>query len=168
MRRDLTRLIILLIVWAVILIIGISIVDYAGAAGYYILCTPDAEVNIRARPKLKSEIVACTFFASRIETDGREVNGWIHVTDISAEVSEGWIYKGLLVEDEPVASPGRAQVFGGRVACRKYMDGKVTRWLEEGSGVEIYAISEEWCVTEYGYIRTEFLTVNAPARGGRR
>lgn len=168
MSRELKKLIVLLILWAVILIMGISVLEYAGADGYYVLCTPDAEVNIRARPKLKSEIVACTFFGSLVETDGKEVNGWIHVTDISGEVSEGWIYKGLLVEDEPVASPGRAQVFGGRVACRKYMDGKVTRWLEEGSGVEIYAISEEWCVTEYGYIRTEFLTVNAPAKGGRR
>ena len=168
MKQKWGRVVILLLIYLFIVIALSLILDYAIADGYYVLCTPEAEVNIRAKPKLKSEIVACYFFASEVKTDGKEENGWIHVTDINGEVSEGWIYKGLLVEDVPVASPGRAQVYGGRVACRKYANGKIIRYLEDGSSVQIYAISDEWCVTEYGYIRTEFLTVNAPAKGGRR
>ena len=158
------KVVILLIVFLVLMIALISMADYASADEYYVLCTPEAEVNVREMPKLKSPIVACYFFGDKVITDGQEVNGFVHVIDINGEVSEGWMYKGLLVEDRPVASPGRAQVFGGRVACRKYADGKIQKWLEDGSGVMIYAISEVWCVTEYGYIKTEFLTVNAQVR----
>lgn len=160
-RSDVVKLIILLIVFLVTMAMMVIMADYASAEEYYVLCTPEAEVNIRERPKLKSPIVACYFFGDKVITDGKEENGFVHVVDIRGEVSEGWIYKGLLVEDRPVASPGRAQVFGGRVACRKYADGKIQKWLEDGSGVMIYAVSEVWCVTEYGYIKTEFLTVNA-------
>ena len=169
MKRRWGKIVIMLLIYLFTVIALSLILDYALADEYYVLCTPDAEVNIRAKPKLKSEIVACYFFGSEVETDGREVNGWIHVTDINGEVSEGWIYTGLLVEDQPIISTGTAQVYNaGRVACRKYIGGKVNKWLADGSSVKVYAISEEWCVTEYGYIRTEFLTVNAPVREGRR
>lgn len=160
-RNDVLRLAAVLLLNLLVMLALVFILDYAQAEEFYVLCTPEAEVNIREKPKLKSPIVACYFFGDKVVTDGQEVNGFVHVVDINGEVSEGWIYKGLLVEDRPVASPGRAQVFGGRVACRKYADGKIQKWLEDGSGVMIYAVSEVWCVTEYGYIKTEFLTVNA-------
>lgn len=159
------RAVILLIVDAVILIVLIGLFNYAFAEDYYVLCRPGGEINVREKPKLKSGIVGVYNFGDKVTSDGKEKNGFVHVVDVPAEVSEGWIYGGLLVKDEPIASPGNAMVFGdGRVACRKYAGGKVVRWLEEESVVKIYAISEEWCVTEYGYVRTEFLTVNAKVR----
>ena len=131
---------------------------------YYIICKPGGEINIRERPKVRSPIVGCLCFGDKVISDGIEANGFIHVIDLAAEVWDGWIYKGLLVEDRPVQTEGKAQVFNaGKVACRKYAstDSKVKKWLKDGKEVEIYAISEKWCVTEYGYIKTEFLTVNA-------
>ena len=159
------KVVILLILLLALMLLMIGLADYAVAEEYYVLCRPESEVNIRERPKLKSAIVACYFFGDKVVTDGREENGFVHVVDINGEVSEGWMYKGLLVEDPPVASPGTAQVFSdGRVACRKYADGKIQKWLEDGSEVKVYAISEVWCITEHGYIKTEFLSVNAQVR----
>ena len=166
MRKAFIRAIVL-IVLTVIAVIGIlSVYEYAFADEYYVLCRPGAEVNVREKAKLKSAIVGCVFFADRIETDGKEENGFVHVVNLSAETDSGWIYKGLLSEDRPIATSGKAQVFGAeRVACRKYAGGKLKRWAYEGENVELYAISEEWCVTGFGYIMTRFLTVNAPVRG---
>ena len=161
-RNDVLKLVAVLLLNLLVMLALVFILDYAQAEEYYVLCRPESEVNIRERPKLKSGIVACYFFGDRVATDGLEENGFVHVVDINGEVSEGWMYRGLLVDDPPVASHGTAQVFcDGRVACRKYADGKIQRWLEDGSEVKVYAISEVWCVTEYGYIKTEFLTVNA-------
>ena len=166
MKKDAIKIVLLILALAFLLVPIISAVNYAVAEEeYFILCRPGAEVNIRERAKLRSPIVGCLGFGDRVISDGKEKNGFIHVIDLLAEVSEGWIYKGLLVEDEPVASQGKAQVFNaGRVACRKYADGKRIGWLKDGSEVEVYAISEEWCVTDHGYIKTEFLTVNAKVR----
>ena len=161
-RNDVLKVAAMLLLNLLVMLALVCLLDYARGEEYYVLCRPESEVNIREHPKLKSGIVACYFFGDRVVTDGQEVNGFVHVVDINGEVSEGWMYRGLLVEDPPVASPGMAQVFcDGRVACRKYADGKIQRWLEDGSEVKVYAISEVWCVTEYGYIKTEFLTVNA-------
>lgn len=168
MKGTVIRLIITLIFLVIAIVILSSMYEYAKADEYYVLCKPDGEVNIREKPKLKSGIAGCVFFADRIETDGKEKNGFVHVINLSAESDNGWIYKGLLVKDKPIASEGTAQVFKAqRVACRKYAtkDSKTLKRLNEGTNVKVYAISEEWCVTEYGYIMTEFLTLNAPIRG---
>lgn len=161
------RAILLLILTAVLLIAMIALLEAttAQAEDLYVLCRPEAEVNIRERPKLKSRIVACYFFGSQVKTDGEEQNGFLHVIDINGEVSEGWIYKGLVIDGQPVATGGTVQVFNaGRVACRKYacQEAKIQRWLADGDSVRIFAVSEEWTVTEYGYIQTAYLTVNAP------
>lgn len=166
MTKALIRAIVLLVLTVIALIGILTVYDYAFADTFYVLCRPGAEVNVREKAKLKSPIVGCVFFADRIETDGKEENGFVHVVNLKAETDSGWIYKGLLSEDEPIPSTGKAQIFGAtRVACRKYAYGKLKRWAYEGENVEIYAISERWCVTEYGYIMTDFLTVNAPVRG---
>ena len=153
MKRIITCLLIVLMVAGA----GMAVADE-----YYVICRPGAEVNVRERAKLKSPIVACVFFGDKLTSDGKESNGFIHVTGLPAESAEGWIYAGLLVKDQPLAVGGTCQVCNaGRVACRKYADGKVQKWLEDGSNVTLYAVSKDWCVTNYGYIKTEFLTVNA-------
>ena len=166
MTKAFIRAIVLLVLTVIALIAVLSVYDYAFADEFYVLCKPDGEVNVRERSKLKSPIVGCVFFADRIETDGKEENGFVHVVNLHAEADSGWIYKGLLSKSEPIKATGKAQVFGSeKVAARKYAGGKVKKWLHEGQNVELYAISEDWCVTEYGYVMTKFLTVNAPVRG---
>ena len=170
MRKYIIKLIILVLLLACMLLPVINAANFACADAdeYYIICKPTGEVNVRRSPKLKSPIVACVFFGQKVITDGKEKNGFVHVIGLSAETDCGWIYKGLLVKDQPIVSEGYAQVFKSEnVACRKYAstDSKILKRLDEGTNVKVYAISEEWCVTEYGYIMTEFLTLNAPVRG---
>ena len=170
MKKDMIKLIILVILFSIIAISVVSTASFAFADEdeYYIICKPSGEVNVREMPKRRSRIIACVFFGQKMKSDGKEENGFIHVIDLNAEVNEGWIYKGLLIKDQPIVDEGKAQIFKAkRVACRKYADcdSEVKKWLFAGENVKILAISEEWCVTENGYIKTEFLTINAPVRG---
>ena len=129
-------------------------------AVYYVICKPGSEVNVRARPELHSPIAGTKYFGDAVIVD-REKNGFAHVTNLFSEYSDGWIYKGLLTEDKPVEVYQEAQIMAdGIVFGRKYCGGKVIHKLKDGTGVMVYAVGEEWCVTNYGYIKTEFLTIN--------
>ena len=143
---------------AVLFILAV-LTSNAIADEYYVLCMPKSEVNVRLQPK-KSDIVACVVFGKIVESNGKKKNGYIHVEDLAAETTSGWIYSGYLVEDEPVQCEFTARIVSnGRVAARKCVDGKIIKWLQDGSEVMVYAICAEWCVTDKGYVRREFVEI---------
>lgn len=134
---------------------------FADENEYFIICKPGTTVNVREKPKMRSEVIAAKSFGDMVISDGEEKNGFVHVVGLAAEVEDGWIYKGLLVQDKPVEVNMLSQVYNGRVAARQYADGKIIRWLKDGSEVRVFATSQEWCVTEYGFVKTDYLTINA-------
>ena len=150
---------------AVLFTLAVLITANSLADEYYVLCSPRSEVNVRLHPK-KSEIIACVVFGKKVESNRKRQNGYIHVEGLAAETTSGWIYSGYLIDDEPVQCDLKARIVSnGRVACRKCVAGKVIRWLQNGSEVEIYAVSEEWCVTDKGYIKREFIEIQEQKDG---
>lgn len=153
-------------IWVIIAMVLIS--AWSGAVGasrtedeYYIICKPKVEINVRERPGKRSAVIGHLMCGDSVKTDGKEKDGYLHVIELTFEETDGWIYKGLLVEEPPLIWEVKSQVCSkGRVAARKYIGGKRNRWLKDGKGVTIYAISEEWCITNYGYVRTEYLSIN--------
>lgn len=145
-----------------VLMLAFSLICSSVAEEYYVLCKPGELVNVREYPSKRSEIVGVKFFGGKVETDGKERNGYLHIVNIDTmEVTSGWIYKGLLVEDEPKQITARSEsICEGRVACRVYMNGKVRKWLDAESSVTVYAVSEQWCYTDCGYVKTECLSIN--------
>lgn len=127
------------------------------------LCRPGTnehpnEVLIRARPEKKAEIVGAVSCGTKMMTDWKERDGWIHVVDLACEAGEGWIYEGYVVFVEPeIICEEREIVGGGRVACRKWIDGKRTAWAKAGSYVEVYAMADGWAVTNKGYIQSRYI-----------
>ena len=131
------------------------------ADGYFILCKPGSIVNAHYSAKKRSEVVGRYECGDYVRTDGIEKNGFVHIVDCSLECSEAWISKRYLVESEPRICYLRVIVVAsGRVAARAWIDGRRNGWLKPGQEVTIYAQSETWCVTNRGYVRTEFLGVN--------
>ena len=150
----------ILILFAMCALLMFSSAAIADDEVYYVICKPGSEVNVRTRPELHSPIAGTKYFGDAVIVD-REKNGFAHVTNLFSEYSDGWIYKGLLTEDKPVEVYQEAQIMAdGIVFGRKYCGGKVIHKLKDGTGVMVYAVGEEWCVTNYGYIKTEFLTIN--------
>lgn len=132
----------------------------ASADGYFILCNPKSSVNARISAKKKAETVGWYDCGDYVETDGKSKNGFAHIINCSLEVNEAWISKRYLISDKPVICEIRTVIIGsGRVAARGWVNGRRIAWLKPGQEVTVYAISKEWCVTDRGYIRTEFLGV---------
>lgn len=122
----------------------------------WVLCSPDGMVYVRSRPG--GAVIGGATCGDVMWTDNRERNGFVHVTELAAETDEGWISTRYIVYDEPREVNGEMRIRAeGRVACRKWIGGKVVRWAHSGDTVTVYWMSDEWAVTDRGYIRSEFL-----------
>jgi len=124
----------------------------------FIICKPGDYVNIRPHPNKKCEELGRLDAGDRIMLDGKKKNGYLHCVDLTMEQSEGWVFAGYVVNTRPERMDREATVVSiGRLAARRYVDGKRTKWLKPGTVVTVWFRSDEWCVTNYGYIMTEYL-----------
>ena len=116
-------------------------------------------VNVRFRPGKRRAILGRIESGEQVWTDGKRDGPYIHVVALTMESEDGWIHGGYLVEQEPVAMSGeRYRVSSnGRVALRRTVNGPRRAWAKTGSTLKVYAMSDDWTLTNRGYIRTEFI-----------
>ena len=132
---------------------------------YYVLCKPGVYVNVRQNPARKSEVIGELELGDMVETDGKEKNGFVHVTGLSFELTEGWIYKGLLIPEKPYIKEFTVQTISSeKVSTRHYINGKRKAWVKPGRDVIVYAMGKEWSITNKGYMMTKFLPINYPTK----
>jgi hypothetical protein len=155
-----------IILIAVIIIIAILINAYClthakseDDIDCWILCQPNSWVNARMYPKKKSEEIGRLECGDKITTDGKIKNGFLHVYNLNFELSEGWVHKGYIVYDEPYKPLfiDTCITSNGRVSARKTINGKRRCWVKDGQAIKVYMMSEEWSVTNKGFIKTKFI-----------
>ena len=122
----------------------------------YVICRPGSYVCVRNQPKKGGTEAGRFDCGDYVITDGIEKNGYLHI--LGAMEGDGWIYKGNIVPDQPVIERKQMRISSNwNVACRRCVKGKRNGYLQNGDTVTVYAMSEEWAVTNRGYIMTEFL-----------
>jgi hypothetical protein len=126
----------------------------------FILCNPKTPVNVRTSPKKGHNEAGRLDFGDWAETDGEIRNGYIRIYGIG-EAGVGWVHAGYVVKDEPRKVEKAYGVISasGRVKSYRRIGGKGYKWLNIGDEVKVFALSEEWAVTNKGYIRTKYLEV---------
>lgn len=154
------KIILIGLIIIVILLINIYCLTNARAEekDCWILCQPDSYVNVRMYPKKKSEEIGRLECGDSIYTDGKVKNGYLHIF-VSFELLEGWVHKGYVVYDEPY-TPYLANTnvkSNGRVAARRTIKGERRCWLKNEQPIKVYMVSEEWCVTDKGFVKTKFV-----------
>ena len=143
-----------------LIVVGVLLfmTDIGLAEDCWVMCDPESYVCIREKPKKTSDGFGGSILGTKLETDGKEKNGYIHVINVPAEETEGWISAQHIVYDEPVRMNQKAIVVSnGRLAARKGIGGKVKTWLKPMTEVTITIYSSEWCLTNYGYVMTDYL-----------
>ena len=125
----------------------------------WILCQPDSWVYARTSPKKKSMELGRLECGDMVYTDGETKNGFVHVYDLTFEMSEGWVSKGYVVYDEPYKPrfPDTQIKSNGRVSARKTINGKRRCWVKDGQSIKVYMASNEWSVTNKGFIKTKLI-----------
>ena len=122
----------------------------------YVFC--DDFVNIRSKPSRQSESIGMFDCGDKIYLDGKKKNGFLHCVDLGLEENDGWIHSGYVVYDEPVWINQSATIVSkGRLAARNRVNGDRLRWLKPLASVKIYYWSDEWCVTNCGYLQSKYL-----------
>ena len=150
------------IVCLVLVLTAISACFTAVAEDYkvFIFCNPATSVNVRKTAKKEAEIVGRLDFGDWVETDGKKRNGFLHIYGIG-EYGEGWIFAGYTVCDEPEKEEKAWASIGatGRVMTYRWVNGRKNGWVNVCDQVRVYALSEDWAVTDKGYIKTKYLEV---------
>lgn len=127
----------------------------------YVICMPNDKVNIRFSAKRSSEATGWCEPGDIVYLDGKSKNGFLHCVNLSNEYGEGWIHKGYIVYDQPKYVNQTATIISkSRLAARKYIDGKRTRWLKPGAELKVYYWTESWCMTNCGYVQSKYLELN--------
>ena len=152
-------ILIALVVWMAIYILnGVSFADELITA--YVLCQPDDYINVRMNPSRRSMIVGYAEVGYSFLTDMVTRNGFLKCYGIG-EMGEGWIYKGYVVFDEPVeVNKTGYSNSKSKLAARKTIGGKVRKWLHNLDAFMVYWMSDEWCVTSRGFIKTRFVELD--------
>lgn len=123
----------------------------------YVVCQPNDYINVRHEPSKKSEVVGYCMPGDWIRTDGKEKNKFLHVFGIG-EYGEGWIHTGYIVYDQPEKLNKYAEVIcKGRLAARKCINGDRRKWLKKGAKIQVYLYTNEWCVTNSGFVKTKYI-----------
>ena len=145
---------------ALVIVLTASIVCFTAfseSSDKYIICNPESYVLVRKSPKNTAEATGRLDCGDTIQTDGKQKDGFLHILGVT-EFGEGWVFQGYIVDDEPMIEQGKATVTAnGRVAARKYIGSKEYKWVKVCTDVKLLARSEEWAVTDKGFIKTEYL-----------
>ena len=141
-----------------ILIVLACLVVLAGSAAaetVYVLCQPGSYVNVRLFPKKGAEIAGRVELGEALETDGKTKNGYVHVCGFEGGA---WISKGFVTTSPVKRLKVKTQIHSkGRVACRRSINGTRRKWLSDGTEVTVYAFSDDWSITDHGFIKTAYL-----------
>ena len=141
----------------VLLFIAIFSLTSSNADTIWVMCQPDSYVNIRSKPSGRSRTEGYALCGYDLETDCKTRNGFLHVYG-SFEAGEGWISEGYIVWDEPIKVDQKYSVCSkGRLAVRKNINGKRSRWCYTDDVLMVYWLSDEWAVTNKGFVKSEFL-----------
>ena len=148
-----------LIALAVIVLLAITTqAAMAAEREGWILCQPDSYVNARWLPDKGSDIIGRLELGDRIVTDGERKGDYIHCVGLRFESNEGWIHRGYITWDEPrITEETWTVTAGGRTACRRYANGPRRCWAKRGSSVTVYAVSNEWALTDKGFVKTKYI-----------
>ena len=122
----------------------------------YVLC--DSYVNIRKSPSRQSDVIGRFECGEQLTLDGKSRNGFLHCVDLALESNDGWIHSGYVVYDKPIVTNESATIVSkGRLAARNRVNGDRLRWLKPLATVKVYYWSDDWCVTNCGYVQSKYL-----------
>lgn len=117
-------------------------------------------VNLRAKPSKNAQIVGYLDCGDGAETDWEVKGSWLHIISPSTEYGDSWVNLAYMTDSKPEkVNETFVVVSSGRVALRKTIDGKRRAWIHEGDTVKVLWVSDEWSLTNRGYIKTEYLEV---------
>ena len=135
-----------------------AILAGCSAEQVFVLCQPDSWVNVRISPGKRGEVIGRFDLGDELETDGKMRHGYLHLINLSLEETEGWIHAGFVTDTPVKIYQVKSEIVSkGRVACRRSVNGTRRKWLKDGTKITVYPFSEEWAITNVGFVKAEYI-----------
>lgn len=124
----------------------------------WILCQPGDYVNVRATPSTNAEQIGYLDPADEITINVNAKNGFFPIESPLFE-REGYVSCRYVSTEEPEWFNGQTYtiVSNARVMARRWIEGPRVSWLVNGTDVQVFWYTPTWCVTNRGFIKTEYL-----------
>lgn len=143
---------------AIILLLALLIGSAAAETEAWIICKPGSFVYARRSPTKHALELGRLELGDKVTLTGRQKNGFSECDGLDFELSEGWVFSGYLVEDEPEQDGGTYRACGnGRTALRKWVNGPRRAWAKNGATFRVFALTDTWALTSKGFIKTEYI-----------
>lgn len=129
----------------------------------WVVCQPNSYINVRQAPSKSAPVCGYLDSCDKIIISTKAKNGFFRILYPAFEC-EGYVYCGFVSTSEPMPMDGQTYtvVSNARVAARRWMDGprvSVGGWLINGTEVQVFYMTDEWAVTNRGFVKAEFLEV---------
>lgn len=129
----------------------------------YAICR-DGSVNVRAQPTSKARVEGYLEFGWDVTVTDSKVDGtgtlWYKIVG-TTELGYGWVCSQYLIRSKPENVSWEATICAnGRVAAHKRVNGARKCWVSPGAKVQVKIFSEDWCLTDKGYVKTEYLQID--------
>ena len=156
-----------LIIALVVLLAASMVIWMAGMARgeeelatMWVICS-DSYVNIRERPSTKAKIGGRLDFGDEVQVselvEDRSGTEWYRIEDVT-ELGHGYVCASYLTTSKPERVDKTATVSAsGRVAVYRRVNGARKTWVKAGAQVRIRIQSDAWCLSDNGWIRSEYL-----------
>lgn len=151
----------LIVIVVYLVITGLESVSFADELHEaWVICQPGDYVNVRNKATRKSASCGYLECGDSFLTDGKTKNGFVRCYGIG-EAGEGWIHSGYVVYDEPIKVNRMGySVSNGKLFSRRYIGGKTLHILHNLDEFKVYWWTEEWCVTDKGFIKSKFIELD--------
>lgn len=147
--------VLIILAFICIVTLAISFVKAEELTEAWVICQD--YVNVRMSPSRKSESVGYVDAGDKVLVSDKKKNGFLKCYGIG-EYGEGWIHSGYIVYDRPEKVNCKAySVSRGKLRARRHIGGKRLHWIKHFEEVKVYWISENWCVTDKGFVESRFL-----------
>lgn len=172
MIKKIYRIAVVLIMAAALVAAMISMAKGEELVTMYVICS-DSYVNVRERPSTRATIGGRLDFGDEVQVAGELVEDrsgteWYRVEDVT-EQGHGYVCANYLTTSRPERCDKMATVSAsGRVAVYRRVNGPRKTWAKDGTTVRISIQSDAWCLTDKGWIKTEYLNIDDGAEQGRR
>ena len=166
-KRNKNSVLLAVIFTITIVAICVLIVTYSKAdepTTMYVVSAHNVSINVRHNPNTRSDIVGRLEFGWDVEVvESKKIKGvqWYKVNGIS-EYGYGWVIGYYLINSEPerVKDVKGMVNANGRVATYSKINSSRKSWAKPKETLDVSVYSDEWCYTNKGWIKTEYLAVD--------
>ena len=151
-----------MIIFCVAILLLILTTPPAGAETMWAICRGNGSINVRESPSLQAPVGGWLEFGWDVDAVASKVDRygmtWYQI-DGATERGTGWVCGDYLVASQPYRCDEYYVIdAGGRVAIRDRINGKRVGWAQPGQELHITIMSDDWMLSDAGWIRAEFLT----------